>query len=317
MNDTMSDVALIRNPTSTGNRELDAGRMAAFPSGVRVIDCSALEGMTRSLREAHETGAEIVLIDGGDGTVREVLSRLPGIWGPVLPQVGIFPRGNTNLIAREVGGLAGPEAVVEILRRRAAGEPPPLTRRRILRVDYAGDEHPTLRGFILGWGAYAAGTVIAREEVAGAGPRQVARTVLRMLRRTLVGQSRAALRRGVAARLSIDGAAAVEGARLIGLTTTLEGPLVARMNPFWGEGPGPIRWLDVLAPARWLGLAAPFVLVGRPRRWMAGAGYASGRAERIEVTLDTPFVMDGEIFPAPRDGPLTLSAAEEVAFISP
>ncbi len=312
----MSDVALIRNPNSTGNRAGPGGAHAAFPSTVRVIDSRSLEELTRSLREARAAGAEIVLIDGGDGTVREVLSRLPEVWGDALPQVGIIPRGNTNLIAREVGGLAAPDAVAEILRRRAAGDALPVRRRQVLRVAYPDDSRPDLRGFVLGWGAYATGTRIAREEIAGTGPRQVAATVFSTLRRAVFGAWRDALRRGVAARIVIDGAEAPEGPRFIGLATTLQGRLVARMNPFWGAGEGPIRWLDVRAPARWLALAAPAVLIGRPWGWMRRAGYASGRAARIELALDTPFVMDGEIFPPPADGPLRLTAAEEIAFIS-
>jgi hypothetical protein len=34
------------------------------------------------------------------------------------------------------------------------------------------------------------------------------------------------------------------------------------------------------------------------------------------LSLDTPFVMDGEMFPPGKAGPLTLSAGEEIAFIS-
>lgn len=312
----MSNVALIRNPNSLGNRATDSGRPAAFPSAVQVIDSSSLEDLTLRLSQARAAGAEIVLIDGGDGTVREVLSRLPEVWGADLPQVGIFPRGNTNLIAREVGGLRSPDAVAEILRRRAASAPLPSRKAPVLRVDYPGGEHPSLRGFMLGWGAYATGTRIAREEIAARGPRQVGLTVLTTLRRALFGAERTTLRRGVATRLAIDGAAGDDHARLIGLVTTLKGPLVGGMNPFWGEGPGPMRWLDVRAPARWLALAAPFVLMGRPRRWMAAAGYASGRASTIELGLDSPFIMDGDLFPPPSRGPLRLSAAEEVSFLS-
>jgi hypothetical protein len=312
----MNSVALIRNPNSTGNLAAGTGRPAAFPSAVQVIDSSSLDDLTLRLAEAREAGAEIVLIDGGDGTVREVLSRLPEVWGTALPQVGILPRGNTNLIAREVGGLSSPDAVAEILRRRAAGAPLPARKAPVLRVDYPAGERPSLRGFMLGWGAYATGTRIAREEIAARGPRQVGLTLLSTLRRALFGAERAALRRGVATRLAIDGAAIDDRARLLGLVTTLKRPLVGGMNPFWGEGAGPMRWLDVRAPAPWLALATPFVLMGRPRRWMAGAGYASGRASTIELALDSPFIMDGDLFPPPARGPLRLSAAEAVSFLS-
>ncbi len=312
----MSGVALVRNPNSARNLRSASGAPDPVPAAVRLIDCRTFDELSDGLAAAHSAGAEVILIDGGDGTVREVLSRLPEIWGATLPRVGILPRGNTNLIAREVGGLGAPNAVAEVLRRIEAGPPLPARRRALLRLDYPAGEHPTLRGFILGWGAYAAGTRIAREEIAARGPGQVTLAVLSTLRRALIGAERRALRRGVATGLSIDGAPMTEPARLIGLATTLQRSLVAGMNPFWGEGPGPIRWLDVHAPGHRLVLAAPFLALGRPRRWMTRAGYASGRAARIELSLDTPFVMDGETFPPGRSGPMTLTASEEIAFIS-
>ncbi len=312
----MTGVALIRNPNSTRNLRSASGAPDPVPAALRLIDCRRLDELSDGLGAAHAAGAGVILIDGGDGTVREVLSRLPEIWGATLPRVGILPRGNTNLIAREVGGLRTPDAVAEVLRRLDAGPPLTLRRRALLRLDYPAGEHPTLRGFMLGWGAYAAGIRIARQEITARGPGQVTLAVFSTLRRALIGAERRALRRGVATSMSIDGAPATGPARLIGLATTLQRSLIAGMNPFWGEGPGSIRWLDVPAPGRRLALAAPFLALGRPRRWMIRAGYTSGRASRIELSLDTPFVMDGETFPPGRSGPMTLTAREEIAFIS-
>jgi len=318
----MNAVALVRNPNSTRNLRLAPGKQAGkqagapLPASVRLIDCRTLDELSGDLATACAAGTGVILIDGGDGTVREVLSRVPEIWGASLPRIGILPRGNTNLIAREVGGLASANAVAEVLRRLEAGPPLKTRNRALLRLDYPADEHRTLRGFILGWGAYATGTRIAREEIAARGPGQVGLAVLSTLRRALHGTERRALRRGVATRMSIDGAPAKDSARFMGLATTLKRRLVAGMNPFWGEGPGPIRWLDIPAPGHRLALAAPLLALGRPRRWMTRAGYASGRAARIELTLDTPFIMDGEVFPPARSGPMILSAREEIAFIS-
>jgi hypothetical protein len=294
----MSAVALVRNPNSTRNLGSETGEPAGYPvpAEIHLIDCRSLDALTGDLAAAHSAGTQVILIDGGDGTVREVLSRVPEIWGAALPRVGILPRGNTNLIAREVGGLRSANAVVD--------------------VHYPAGEHRTLRGFILGWGAYATGTRIARQEIAARGPGQAALAVVSTLRRALLGAGRRALRRGVATRISIDGVPAKDSARFMGLATTLKQRLVAGMNPFWGEGPGPIRWLDIHAPGHRLALAAPLLALGRPRRWMTRAGYASGRAARIELTLDTPFIMDGEAFPPAKSGPMILSAREEIAFIS-
>jgi hypothetical protein len=314
----MSAVALVRNPNSTRNLGSETGEPAGYPvpAEIHLIDCRSLDALTGDLAAAHSAGTQVILIDGGDGTVREVLSRVPEIWGAALPRVGILPRGNTNLIAREVGGLRSANAVVDVLRRLEAGPPLKTRSRALLRLDYPAGEHRTLRGFILGWGAYATGTRIARQEIAARGPGQAALAVVSTLRRALLGAGRRALRRGVATRISIDGVPAKDSARFMGLATTLKQRLVAGMNPFWGEGPGPIRWLDIHAPGHRLALAAPLLALGRPRRWMTRAGYASGRAARIELTLDTPFIMDGEAFPPAKSGPMILSAREEIAFIS-
>jgi len=310
----MSGVALVRNPKSTRNLKLASG--APLPAEVRLIDCDTLDELSGGLAAAHSAGAELILIDGGDGTVREVLSRLPEIWGLDLPHVGILPRGNTNLIARKVGGLRSDNAITEVLRRRASGPPLPICRQAMLRLDYPAGEHPPRRGFMFGWGAYTEGTRIARKEIAARGTGQVTMAVFSTFRRALLGAGRTALRRGVATGLSIDGAPIVDAARLLGLATTLPGSLVAGLNPFWGQGPGPIRWLDIAAPGHRLALAATFLALGRPRRWMTRAGYASGRAARIELNLDTPFIMDGETFPPGIGGPMILTAEEAISFIS-
>jgi hypothetical protein len=310
----MSGVALVRNRRSTRNLRSAAG--GPVPDEIRLIDCRTLDDLSDRLVAAHATGVGVILIDGGDGTVREVLSRLPEIWGSALPRIGILPRGNTNLIAREVGGLRSTNAVAEVLSRLEAGPPLKVRRRALLRLDYPAGERPTLRGFMLGWGAYAEGTRIARAEIAARGAGQAALAVLSTLRRALAGAERTTLRRGVAAGISIDGGPEAGAPRLLGLATTLQQSLVGGMNPFWGTGPGAIRWLDIHAPGHRLALAAPFLALGRPRRWMTRDGYASGRAARIELRLDTPFIMDGEAFPPGKSGPMILSADEEIAFVS-
>ena len=101
----MSGVALVRNPNSSRNLRSASGAPNPLPTEVRLIDCSTLDELSEGLVAAHSAGAKVILVAGGDGTVREVLSRLPDIWGAALPGVGIMPRGNTNLIAREVGGV--------------------------------------------------------------------------------------------------------------------------------------------------------------------------------------------------------------------
>jgi hypothetical protein len=148
------------------------------------------------------------------------------------------------------------------------------------------------------------------------GPLQIALTILSMLRRATLGSDGRAIRRGVPAAIGFDAPPGPEWARLVGAATTIEGPLVGGLNPFWGDGPGRIRWLDIAAPARWLLLAVPALARGRPRDWMTASGYQSGRAERISLGIDTPFVLDGDLFPSGDSGPLAVSVEERVEFVT-
>ena len=312
----MSGVALVRNPHSTRNRRLSKAGLAALPEDIRVINCDRLEDLSDRLREAHREGAGTLLVDGGDGTLREVVSRLPAIWGTDLPEIGILPRGNTNLLARQAGAIATPDAVGEILHRRARGIPLVRRRLRVLKIEYPDGEHPAMRGFILGWGAYETATRIAREQIRVTGRAQVPLAIAMTVRRLLVGEERRQLRLGVGVRLGVDGNAPREGRRLVGLATSLQARLLPGINPFWGGAEGAIRWLDIDAPGKRLLLALPFVLTGRPRSWMREAGYRSGRAQCLSIELRTPVIIDGDAFPPPTRGPLRLTADEEITFIS-
>ncbi len=312
----MIRVALVRNPTSTRNVRRGPVQPAAGTAEVIEIEAACLDDLSDGLRAAHRAGASLVLVAGGDGSVREVLSRIPEIWEPPFPGIGILPRGNTNLIARATGGLTAPDAIDRVLDRLRNG--PALHRRGhpVLHIGYPASERPPLRGVMMGWGAYAAGTRIAHEEMTARGPAQIALAILSVLRRATFGADGRAIRRGVPAAIGADRAPGPPQRRLLGLAAAIDGPLIVGLNPFWGSGPGRIRWLDIAAPARQLLLAAPFLARGAPRRWMTASGYTSGRAERIELALDTPFVLDGDLFPPPDCGHLTITVEDRFAFVS-
>lgn len=292
----MSRLGVLRNPAASGNR---GAPPVPLPPGVLLAEAGEA-GLDWLLAQ----GAEVIVIDGGDGTVRAAASHLLARFGTAAPPIAILARGNTNLIARKAGRTCGPRG----LARLAAGEGR-AGRLATIRLDRAGQ--PPIYGFICGWGAYATATRIAGEEGGGRGAVQVVRTVATTLRRTLFGA--AGLRQGVAADLAIEGAAQVPGPRFLGLATSLTGPLIAGLDPFWGGGAGAIRWLDVSAPPRRLWLAAPFVALGRPRGWMAAAGYRSGTTARIALTLAGDLVLDGDLVQA--GGAVTLTPGPDLAVL--
>lgn len=289
-------IGYIRNARSTGGGALPRPApdlVARAPSDFADLD-AALENMAAM-------GVQTLIIDGGDGTVREVISRTPKIWGPAQPNFAIVAHGNTNLIARSAGALPADRAV-----DLARSGPIRKTTLPLLRIDRTG--LPTIRGFIMGAGAYGTVTRIAQEDIAARHGAQVAITLIKLI-------FSKALRAGDTFAVAHDNAAGVEEARMLFGMTSLPGKLIFGMAPFWNGGAGPIRWLDIRADPPAPLLAAPFVAYGAPMGWMRRA-YRSGTSHVVEMTLSTDFVVDGERFSLGPDGHVVVTANETATFLA-
>ena len=256
-------------------------------------------GLDAALAEIRAAGADRLIIDGGDGTVREVLSRAPEIWGDAPLAYAIVANGNTNLIARSAGALTGdPVAALE--------RSTPLTL-NMLTFDRQG-ERP-IRGFIFGAGAYEMATRIAQKEMESRHALQVALVILRLV----FGRR---LRDGARFGLGRDNGEVVEAQRMLFGATTLPGRLILGCEPFWDQSGAPIRWLEIDANPPAPLIAAPFVAYGRPMGWMRKA-YRSGSSQSVELRLDDGFVVDGERFQPGADGIVRVTAEETATFLAP
>jgi hypothetical protein len=136
---------------------------------------------------------------------------------------------------------------------------------------------------------------------------------------TLIGTALAAIA-GPSRKLWLNGRPmTVEtktGPRFLFLATTLD-RLMMDLWPFWGEGAGGLKFLDIEAPPKWLSRALLPALKGRPKPWMHDAGYQSGVVEDLEVTLEGRFVLDGEFYRPGPNGKLRLEAGPPVEFLVP
>ena len=304
---------VLRNPSSSKNR---AGKTKPYPPNIKPIDLTGSAALPAVLAGLHRDGIQCIIVDGGDGTVREILTYLPEIYGADLPSIGILPHGNTNLIARNTGALHSPASLLK-LEDLSAHEAAAFTREvPMLRLDFETAECPSLRGFMMGWGAFASATQFAIEKNSSTGPFQVLDVFFKTLKSAFLQGRKGVMRQGVPADLTINGEASQQGHRFLGLVTTLTGTLVAGLNPFWGKGDGAIRWTDVLAPAPHLVPASLIAMKGRCMKWMRRRGYHSGYAETLDLIIDTPLVLDGELIPIDQKQKISISAREKVYFIS-
>lgn len=290
-------IGYIRNARSTGGGAppaSDADLLVRTPDGFDELDAD--------LSEMHAAGVRVLIIDGGDGTIREVLSRSQDIWAGDAPRYAIVASGNTNLIARNAGALPS-ENPIQAVRTCALK----TTSIPIMKVDRSG--MLPIRGFIMGAGAYETATRIAQEEIASRHSLQVVLTILKLVfSRSLRAGGRFSVRH--------DHHAEVDEARMLIGLSTLPGKLIFGLEPFWNFGAGPIRWLDIAAHPPALLIATPFVAFGAPRRWMRRA-YRSGSSHAVEMTLNSALVVDGERFAPGPDGKVRVTAAETATFLAP
>ncbi len=317
----MSRLGLIRNPKSQRNKQGggDTRAQAAALLGFYFAEPATPAELRDTLADFAHDGVDTICVDGGDGTVREVLTALPAAFGDRPPRLAIMASGKTNLIAADVGtpghGLKALERLVGAAQANRLGEK--LTRRPILSITWPDGEHEPVRGMFMGGGAFTRGTELANSHIHRAGFTQgpaVAIAMAGVLGRALIGNDQHGWLAGEAMGITIDGHPAQDGNRFLFLATTLE-RLILGLWPFWDHGAAPLRYLDIAANPPRLLRALPALVKGKPRPWMLDSGaYRSGGAQVLDLALPRPFIMDGETYPA---GRIRLSAEDVVDFVIP
>lgn len=297
---------VIRNPRSHGNRGVPA---APGEPGPLFAEPLSPEALAVDLARFAAESIELLVIDGGDGTVREVLSALPNAFGQP-PLLTVIPSGKTNILAFDLGVRRA--WTLDAAGAAAGKETPKVRIRAPLQV--SRDGQPPLQGFVFG----AAGLVRATALAAGvhrAGVFQnasVGLTLASAVAQFAAEDQRGAWRRGALLSLAIDDGPAQSGARLITMATTLH-RLPFALRPFGPARPG-LKYLDVQAPPLRLAQALPTLLWTRRDRWLERHGYRRGDAASLRLSLDSPFVLDGEVYPG---GELTVTEAQPLRFLTP
>src|SRR5690606_37249193 len=97
-------IGVVWNPTKIEERELRDAVGTAFDDATEVLWWETAEDDPgRAMAEAAvESGCDVVVAVGGDGTVRIVSEVLAQVEADA-PQLGIVPQGTGNLLARNLG----------------------------------------------------------------------------------------------------------------------------------------------------------------------------------------------------------------------
>lgn len=301
-------VALISNPRSHRNKR--TGVTPPSDDLVRLVETPRSPAeLAAALARFAAAGIDLLVIDGGDGTVRDVLTAAPHFFD-TLPPLAIVPSGKTNALAIDLGIPADWTVRDAILAARAGR----LIRRAPIEVIRAGDAHAAVRGFLFGAGAFVRATRLAqRTHRAGAFKGiAVGLSLALAIGKTLFGSKGNIWRAGERMRLRIDGSTEQDQDFYILFGTTLEN-LPLGLKPLGHVRPG-LKLLTVDAPPKAMLLHVPALLAGSESPSLDRAGYHRNDAHAFDLTLDGDFILDGEHYPG---GALTVATGAPLAFAVP
>jgi hypothetical protein len=312
-------VGIIINPRSHANKaqpDRFDEVLAAHPNvfAARPADEADLLAI---LQDYAAQKIDLLVVSGGDGTLRDVLSALPLAYAGAFPDIAILASGNTNLAARVLGSPGtGAAGLAKFLAAAQSGRLR-RTSAKVLKISWNGaPERPSLHGFMFGAAAFTEGKRIADGRLHGRGIHHglaVAAAIAGTSLRALFGQN-TPLTAGVPMQISTPSALPVIGPRFLVMATTLN-RLIFGLFPFWGEKTGSVRWTDIDARPKNLAFALAAVLLRHVPRRLSRQGYRSGASDSVKISMKESFMLDGEFFDPGAHG-ILLSAPWSITVVT-
>ncbi len=317
----MIRIGVITNPRSRRNKGNPAAVRAAVAAhrDLRHAELEHVSALPEVLRDFAAGEVDVIVVNGGDGTVHAVLTELfAGRPFAAPPALAVLGRGMSNMIAGDVG-LAGrsPRTLARLAALAREGKlEEHMVERPVMRLDQGPGEPPRY-GMFFGTAAIYRAIQTSRSVYQPLGitdPLASGLTLLTvMLRRLWSGGRPDAIFRGDAIAVGLDGARPEEGSYLVLLATTLE-RLVLGSRPFWGGERGAIHFTSVaFPPPRFLYHGAR-LMFGRHHGDLPPA-YVSHNVAALTLAMACPFALDGEISEPRPDSPIRLDAPERIRFV--
>jgi diacylglycerol kinase (ATP) len=311
----------VLNNLRAGRRRPAAARLADVwraRSDVFAVETEGAHELGPALAELERREIDVLVLNGGDGTVQCALSEL--LRDPTrdrVPAIAPLRGGRTNSTSTDLGADRDPaRGLARLLAAADAGRLAELAvARPVLRVRSSrrsGDQY----GMFFGAGLiYRAISLVHRTFPPG---RQGVLSAA-LVTGTLVGKVLFRPTSGILTpdkcKVRVDGRDLVDAELYLLIASSLD-RLFLRINPFWGRGPGGIRLTALASGAQRMPFAAPGILTGRPPRWLSPErGYASERAERAELRISCGYTIDGELFAPEPEEQIELCADRRVTFV--
>ena len=310
------------NNLSAGQNHTQVGRLLNSLQGykeVSHVETSAAGAVPDALAELARQDVELLVVNGGDGTLASALSEIlgEGAFEGRVPMLAVLRGGRTNMTALDLGtsrnSVRAMAGLMESVRRGAVCRD--IVERSVLRVEY-GPNGSLRYGMFFGAGVIHRGIDLVhrtfrkdRQGVLGASIVSAA-----LLARMALGDSKGVLTPDKIGIL-VDGMPVDRAESALVMATSLD-RLFLRMRPFWGEGAGGVRLTSVAARAPGFARALLGILAGRPDdRVSEENGYLSRNADRVHLRMDCGFTVDGELVDPALNRIVSLSANDRLQFV--
>ena len=311
------NVGVIYNPRSHGNQGADFD--CSLSPQVHISQPGDRSQLSEALAEFADRGIDLLVINGGDGTVRDVLTAGAPIFGDDWPAIAVLPKGKTNALTVDLG------VPLEWNLQNAidAYEQGARVHRRPIEVTALDDPKASrVHGFFLGAGAFTTATEAGQgaHRLGAFNSMAVAVTILWGIAQWIFSTSANAwscgakmeIRLGASeARMAHSGLGEAEWRRLL-LASTLE-RMPAGIKPF-----GQMRKGLKLAVADQFKRRSLFTLIrlmrGKSSSRMRERGFHQISTPQFSLSIEAPFILDGEAFPA---GDYRIGQGPELEFVTP
>ena len=316
----MTKIGVLSNPLSRNNLK-HLGELQKFlgeHQDVLHLQLTDFNSLPTVLRDFAEQAVDILVVNGGDGTVSAVLTELFEHRAfPEPPLLAVLPGGTSNTIAGDVGLRGDPSRSLERLFVEVASGTyaNSVATRGLIRVHYDATKSAVV-GMFFGTAAICDAIVLRRrifpqqwlpDSIAGA------LTLIYVLANIIAGRGGKVLS---SQPIGIDvdqGKSAVSRYSLVMITTLRR--VFLGSSPFWGGGDRTLKITSVRSPTTGLALHAYRLLYGRDKHKLPGATYQSANGDRIELQMACPFNLDGEFFQPSTDSSVTLTGPYTARFV--
>jgi hypothetical protein len=283
------------------------------------VETDSAKILPEALAEFTRQEVDLLVLNGGDGTLQYALTEL--LTNPDLASVRtIAPLrgGRTNMTASDLGTQRDPVKALENLLEAARVDrlEERIVRRPVLRV--RSDRRNTEQyGMFFGAGVLRRAIEFTHRVfpegrnhgVWGVG------LVTGTLLTKLFSKPTEGMLTPDKIEIRLDGEAVGGAEFYLAFASSLQ-RLFLRLNPFWGKGPGDVRFTAVASAPERLAASTPGILRGRPGPLVTPErGYTSANAERAELRMACGWTVDGELFEPLPDEVVSLDADHRLRFV--